>query len=214
MVAVRYLRNAAHVLRCNSTANEALGVATDAFELTTGTDAPRARATCAGMVGSIYMQLGDNGAASDWLTRRDAAYNPADNTILDSNWWSYRAELAIRLNDTETAEIAVARCIESAAQGQSPRGMIRAHSLAAQLFRRKGEIMPLKLLEPFLGCYELTKLSSLQDYSVESLLLALESAGRNEDATHLAEEYVSKFRRDVSPLSVPLSDVIHSLKQT
>jgi hypothetical protein len=46
---------------------------------------------------------------------------------------------------------------------------------------------------------------------VESLLRALAAVGRTEDAIHLAKEYVSKFRRDLSPLSIPLKSTIHSL---
>jgi DNA-binding SARP family transcriptional activator len=213
MMAVKYLRNAAHVLRCNSTAQEALGAATDAFELTSRINAPRARATCAGMLGSLYMQIGDNVAANDWLTRGDAIFNPADRTILDSNWWSYRAELAIRLNDAKSAEIAVVRCVEGGAGKQSARGLVRARALEAQLLCIKGQPIPATLLESFLRCFDLTKLSSLQDYSVESLLRALEAADRREDAIQLADAYVSAFRRDVSPLSVPLSKAIHSLKE-
>jgi hypothetical protein len=159
------------------------------------------------------MQIGDNVAAAECLARGAAIFNPTDHTVLDSNWWSYQGELAIRLNDAESAEIAVERCVKSASLGQSPRGSIRAFALEAQLLCIKGQSMSAASLESFLRCFEVTKLSSLQDYSVESLLRVLDVVGRREDAIQLAADYVSGFRRDLSPLSVPLSEVIHSLKE-
>jgi DNA-binding SARP family transcriptional activator len=211
IIAVKYIRNAAHVLRCNSTPQEALAVAKEAFEITARIHAPKSRAACAGMIASIYMQIGDNSAACEWLTGQHGVSDPTGLTVMDVNLWSYRAELAIRLQDVESAQIAIDRCVKGLMQGQSARSSVRTHALEAQVLCVKGEPIPTSSLDSFLKCFEVTKLSSLQDYSVESLLLALNAVNRREDAVRLARDYVSHFRRDVSPLSVPLGEIIVSL---
>jgi hypothetical protein len=211
IVAVKYLRNAAHVLRCNSTPEEGLAAAKDAYQVAMRINAPKSRAACAGMIASIYMQMGDNTAAREWMTHLDAAYDPSSSTVLDVNWWSYRAELSIRIDDATSAQIALARCVKGLMREQAARSLVRACALEAQLLCTKGEHISESLLASFLQHFAVTKLSSLQDYTVESLLRALAAVDRRDEAMRLANEYVSEFRRDISPLSVPLARIMHSI---
>jgi tetratricopeptide (TPR) repeat protein len=210
-VAVRYMRNAAHVLRCNSIPEEGLAAAKEAFQLAMRINAPKSRSACAGMIASIYMQMGDNASAQEWMTGFDAPYDPSSSNVLDVNWWSYRAELAIRVDDAVSAQIAVARCVEGLMGDQAARSSIRALALEAHLLCIKGEHISESILSSLLELFSVTKLSSLQDYSVESLLHTLVAVNRREEAIRLAKEYVSAFRRDRSPLSIPLAKTIHSL---
>jgi hypothetical protein len=199
------------VLRCNSTPEEGLAAAKDAYQVAMRINAPKSRAACAGMIASIYMQMGDNTAAREWMTHLDAAYDPSSSTVLDVNWWSYRAELSIRIDDATSAQIALARCVKGLMREQAARSLVRACALEAQLLCTKGEHISESLLASFLQHFAVTKLSSLQDYTVESLLRALAAVDRRDEAMRLANEYVSEFRRDISPLSVPLARIMHSI---
>jgi DNA-binding SARP family transcriptional activator len=210
-IAFRYMRNAAHVLRCNSDPEEALRAATAAFDITNGLNTVKSRASCAGLIASIHMQMGNNDAANDWLTRRDIMYDATSSSVVDVNLWSYRAELAIRLGNVKSAATAISRCIKGLMRGQSARSSVRTDALQSQLLCEKGEPVPASLLNSFLMFFETTKKSSLQDYSVESLLRVLKAANRHDEAVLLAHDYVFQFRRDVSPLSVPLRETIDSL---
>jgi tetratricopeptide (TPR) repeat protein len=211
MAAVRYVRHAAHVLRCNSTPEDALAVAKEAFQIAMRIHAPKSRAACAGMIASIYMQLGDNSEARECMTQLDLIHDPSACTVFDTNWWSYRAELSIRIDDVVSAETALARCVAGLSRGPSARSSARVLALEAQLLCLKGESISESLLTSFLQHFEVAKRSSQQDYTVESLLCALATLDRREEATRLANEYVSKFRRDLSPLSVPLARKIRAI---
>jgi hypothetical protein len=56
--------------------------------------------------------------------------------------------------------------------------------------------------------YDVVKTATFQDYTAESTLRGLISAGRSADAICLARDYTSRYRRDRSEISIPLAGII------
>jgi hypothetical protein len=213
-VAIRFLRNAAHVLRCNDTAERALAVVNTAFQESQKVNATRAMAMCAGTYASICMQVGDDKSARHWLELASRAHTPGDRTLLDMNLWSHRAELAIRIGDVQLASTAIQQCACAAATAHSARGSMRLEALGIQYRVMLGESITAPMLEKFSTAFEKAKTSSLQDYSAEAYVLALHSAGRSADASSLADTYLSHWRRDLSKPSVPLLRAVRVVDAT
>ena len=88
---------------------------------------------------------------------------------------------------------------------------MRAHALEVQLLCLKGGHIPESILASLTQLYAVTKQSSLQDYTVESLVRALKAVNHGQEARGLAKDYVDNCRRDLSPLSVPLAEEIRLL---
>jgi DNA-binding SARP family transcriptional activator/tetratricopeptide (TPR) repeat protein len=207
-VATRYLRHIAHVYRCHGDARDALRVAEESYEIACRGSAVGTIATSATTVASILMQLGSNDSAHDWLQRVLALHAPGVITITDVNTWSYLAELAIRQGDDDKAGLYLSRCQPSAARVKSPRSYARSLSLQTQLAVLKGERISKLHLRALLHTYDVVKLATWQDYTVESIVLALLSAKRETEAARLVRDYTSRFRRDRGPISSPLAAII------
>lgn len=210
-IAVRYLRHVAHVYRCHGDYGDALRVAEESYQIACRGSAAGAIASCACVTGSIYMQGGDNEAAHFWLERTLSLYAPGILTVMDVNTWSYLTELAIRRGEIDNAELYLARCLPSVARAKSPRSHARGLALQTHLSVLKGEHVAESQLCTFLDLFDLVKAATWQDYTVESILLGLISAGRCVDAARLAKDYTSLYRRDLSAVSVPLATIIGRL---
>ncbi len=208
MVAVRYLRHIAHVYRCHGDARDALKVAEESYRIAARGSAVAAIVSSANEVASTLMQLGDNDSARDWLQRVRGSYAPGVTTVSDVNTWSYLAELAIRQGDSNDAETSLSRCQPSVARVNSSRSFARGLSLQTQLAVLKGEQLSESHLSTFLHAYNVVKVATWQDYTVESILLGLLSASRRTEAECLARDYVSTFRRDRSAISIPLAAIL------
>jgi hypothetical protein len=82
------------------------------------------------------------------------------------------------------------------AQFQVTRAYARFMALEAQVAVLRGNKLEPDLLESFIKIFDCIKSASLQDFNVESLLVALEFSGRADDARRIATEYLTKHRRD------------------
>jgi len=210
-VAIRYLRHAAHVSRCHGDSTEALKLAEESYRIAARCDSGRALTSSAYIVASICMQIGDNESASLWIERATGSYAPGHLTVMDVNLWSYMTELALRKGDLDGAEQFLANCLPSAARSKSTRSHARAISLTTQLRVLKGERSTDEQIQQLLSVFDVVKNATLQDYTMESIVVGLLSAGRNRDAAILADDYVATHRRDRSALAVPLARRLHDM---
>ena len=155
--------------------------------------------------------MGDNGTANEWLTRHDISHDATGSSVMDVNYWSHRAELAIRLGNIESAATAIARAITGLMRGQSARSSVRTDALQGQLFCAKGEPVPASLLDSFLEAFKTTKMSSLQDYSVESLLRVLEASNRHEECDSISTGLcVQVPKRPIAAIGASSRDYRHA----
>ena len=211
MVVVKYLRNAAHALRCNDP-QEALSTAISAFQMASHINAPNSRAACAGMIASINMQIGDNELAAEWLSRRDACECDPCRT----QYGCKPLELPSRISHPHAGCWICRICGKALLPGNIKNRLhgtsVRICALEVQLDVLRKEPIHVSRLDLLMGYFEKTKLSSLQDYSAESLLLAFRAANRVREASLLAYYYLSECRRDLSPVSTPLRRLIDSLE--
>jgi hypothetical protein len=105
----------------------------------------------------------------------------------------------------------LSQCQPSVAKANSPRSFARGLSLQTQLAVLKGERLPESHLDTFLRAYDVVKVATWQDYTVESILLGLLSANRRDEAVCLASDYVSTSRRDRGEISIPLAAILNRL---
>jgi DNA-binding SARP family transcriptional activator len=208
IVAVRHLRNVAHVNRCHGRADLAISVMEEAFGIAERLNKSSAMGSCACKLGSLFMQIGDNHTAADWIARAVEAHTPGNRTVADTNMWSHRTELAIRLFRLDDAKQCYSNCLPGVASAKCPRTDVRALSLEARIALLQDGRVSDSAIKSLSDVFELTKYSCFQDFSAEALILSLESNGRISDARDVARSYVSKQRRDLSELWVPLANVM------
>jgi hypothetical protein len=213
IVAVRHLRNVAHVNRCHGSADFAISVIEEAFGIAKRLNKSSAMGSCACTLGSIFMQIGDNRTAADWIARAAEAHSPGNRTVADTNMWSHRTELAIRLKRLEDAQQCYSNCLPGVTSAKCPRTDVRALSLEARIALLQDGRVSDSTVKSLLDVFELTKYSCFQDFSAEAVILSLESIGRIADARDVARSYVSEQRRDLSELWVPLANVVRRILQ-
>jgi hypothetical protein len=212
LVAIRYLRLAAHVINCFRSPESAIPVLTESFDWAKKLNARIAMVIGAGLLSSSYMQNGDNDSAKTWIDCAFGVHNPADMIVADVNMWSYRAEIALRLRDAADAKLSLANCINGAEASKSRRSLVRYRSLQTHFMVLTGQRITEAYLNEFIALHDATKRSLMQDYTVESLILGLESVDRLDDAERFATEYVYGHRRARCPLPVPLALLISRLR--
>jgi len=213
IVAVRHLRNVAHVNRCHGSINFAISVIEEAFEIAKRLNKSSAMGSCACTLGSIFMQIGDNRTAADWVARAVEAHTPGDRTVADTNMWSHRTELAIRLMRLDEAKQCYSNCLPGVTSAKCPRTDVRALSLEARIALLQDGRVSDSAIQSLSDVFEVTKYSCLQDFSAEALILSLESNGRISEARDVARSYLSQERRDLSELWVPLASVVRRVLQ-
>ncbi len=204
---IKYLRFAAYVHLTHGTLNRAITLASESYTLSERMRAYSAMSSSAGMLGAIYLQTGDLVNADRWLSRAAGDSDSAQNKVLDSNNWSYLTELAIRKKESAAAEQYLSRSVPILATSHTSRGETRRWALKSQLGLLRGERLDLDELDSFIAAFDKSKSACTQDFNAESLLLALEAAGRIDDAAKLASEYLTKFRRDSAAITSYLRNV-------
>ena len=207
----KHLRFAAFVHQCHGKIQHAISLALEANSVAKRMKAESASASCALVLGAIYLHLGDLESAGTWLSKAEIVSAQTQNRILDSNTCSYLCELSLRSGDLSTAEGLLSRAVPILATAHTTRGDARKFALESQIAVRNGECVSNQRIEAFRTAFEKTKFACAQDFVAESLLLSLESAGRIDEARALAHEYTSNYRRDRSQMSYYLRDVIQKL---
>jgi DNA-binding SARP family transcriptional activator len=204
LVAVRYLRLASYVFRCHGPAEKALALAKESHRIAEKVNAVMAMSASAFAIGSIFMQIGDIDAAEHWVTNAAKAHSQDSFGVAAANTWGDLAELAIRRGNADSGEFFYRACIPALVRNQSARIKVRMYALEAQIALLRGDTIREDILQAYLAHFAVSKSASMQDFNAESLILALESVGRHDDARRVCSEYVSKDRRDSCELSPPL----------
>jgi hypothetical protein len=214
MLILRYLRLASQVHRCHSTAERALCLGIESFEMAERLNASIAMASCSNSIASIFLHIGDNELAEQWSSRAMNAHSAGRHSVLNSNLWSYQTELAIRRGDSRRAAEFYSRCVSAAERAKSPRSLARILALGVQITVLDREPIDAETLKSFLKIFELTKTATLQDFNAESLILALESVNRLTEAQGLARNFLQTDRRDLCTLPAKLVAVTTRLLDT
>jgi hypothetical protein len=170
-----------------------------------------AKSSSAGILGSIFLQIGDFDSATEWLDRARAANSLGGHSVLELNNWSYFTEMAIRRQDAQIAAALLAQSVPVLTRAQSTRGDARRLALETQIALLRDAPVSGALVQSLDDIFKQTRSACLQDFNAESLLLGLESVGRLEYARSLAAEYLSTYRRNASALSANLQTVVNRL---
>jgi DNA-binding SARP family transcriptional activator len=210
-VTMRYLRHASHVFRCHGSIEESIAVAAEAFAIAERLKSCRSMAMCAANVGSILMQAGEVDRAEEWIKRATTCYSPGSTSVADNNMLSHLTEMAIRREDIQSAEAHFSRSSPAVSMYRSPRSFVRKLALEARIALLRETSLSQTFLDQFVNAFEATKSFTLQDYQVVSLVDALAASGRNVDASRVANDFVSRSRRDLSPWSADLSETMSRL---
>jgi hypothetical protein len=136
---------------------------------------------------------------------------------MDVNFWSYRAELALRQGDREEAEKFLSICIHAAERAHSARSRARGMALTTQLSVLQGAPPNSKSLDEFVELFDRIKATTGQDYNAESLIKGLTSAGREHQARAIAKDFMSKHRLELcipSPFLTAVVDQLDHLSHT
>lgn len=214
MLILRYLRLASQVHRCHSTAEQALCLGIESFEMAERLNASIAMASCSNSIASIFLHVGDNKLAEQWSSRAMNADLTGRHSVLKSNLWSYQTELAIRRGDSRRAEKFYSLCVSAAERAKSPRSLARILALGVQIAVLDSEPITPETLNSFLKVFEITKTATLQDFNAESLVLALESVHRLTEAQIVARNFLRIDRRDLCTLPASLIAVTTRLLDT
>ncbi|MEO8871412.1 MAG: AAA family ATPase, partial [Candidatus Kapaibacterium sp.] len=210
-VSLRYLRYATHVHRCHSSAEQSYSVCLRALEQAERINASIAVTSCLSMLLGHALQNGDLAAATKWMGRATSTYIAGNRTVLHSNLLSYRTEFAIRCENVAEARIHLASCRAFAIRNTSARSLMRTEALDVLIKVTTGETISTETVESLSKLFEITKCSSMQDFSVESIIFALKSRSENAKARSISSNFVAKYRRDRSPLSPYLESAMSSI---
>jgi hypothetical protein len=214
IVAISHIRHASYVHLCHGQPDRALSLITESFQIGDRLGASRAIAINASVAGSYFMHVGDERSADKWLNCAANSYPRHDGTILGANLLSIRAELAMRKGDLIGASTTLGMCNSVAMGSQSARSSARAVALETHLAIASGRTITEEELQAFRCVFDITRLATCQDYTVEILTLALQSRGCRSEARQLAMDFIHRDRRDLGAVSTSLSAVVSKLSAT
>ncbi|MEO8881276.1 MAG: AAA family ATPase [Gemmatimonadaceae bacterium] len=210
-VLLGYVRYAAHVHWCHSSIDRSLNFCLNALDVAESMNAHMAITSCHSMLLGHALQNGDLPAARMWLSRATSSHVAGNQTVLDSNLLSYQTELAIRNENLPEARGSWESCRSFAIRTTSTRSLIRSDALEVQIKAMAGESIGDELKQSLANRFKIAKFSSVQDFSLEALLIALKAAGQITHAREVSSDFLAKDRRDRAPLSPYLRSVVDSI---
>jgi DNA-binding SARP family transcriptional activator/tetratricopeptide (TPR) repeat protein len=209
--AIRYMRYAAHTLRCHGKIEEAIKAYETAYDAAQSLHAPLAMANCAASLTATYMHVAELDAAEQWMSRAVSCRVPDKATLLDIHLLSNWCELAIKQGDIVAASKYLDRVDAANPTNASSRSKTHKLSLRTAIALAENRELTVEDLRGFRNCFEVTRRSTHQDFAVSTLTLALSRHGRVTEARELAENFVLYDRRELSVFSRDLAIVTHEL---
>lgn len=209
--AIRYMRYAAHTLRCHGKIEDAIKAYETAYDAAQSLHAPLAMANCAGSLTATYLHVAEFDAAQRWISQAVSCRVPDKATLLDIHLLSNWCELSIKQGDLAAASNYFARIDAANPTNASSRSKTHKLSLQTAIALADNRELTTEDLREFRKCFEVTCRSTHQDLAVATLSLALSRHGSSNEARELAYRYVRSDRRELSVFSRDLAIVTREL---